>query len=383
VNLDRVAGLARTVLYEGYLLYPYRTTSAKNEHRWMFGTVYPRTFVERQDEGDRWWVQTEVLVRGNDDTVTEARARFLHLAAAGAVEREVEAPPRALLERLDTSEPTTFAFGPGADGCTLHGALDVCAARAGEGLYTLTARLRNLTEFPAPVSGERGHRRDAALREAFASAHVLLGVRGGAFVSPADPPSDLRAAAAACRNAGLWPILVGERGAHDTILAAPVILEDYPRLAPQSAGDFFDATEIDELLTLRILTLTDEEKSAMRAGDAHGRALLERTEAMADEQRRRLHAHMGDLEGRTLLEPAGTRLPAPGSRVRLAPRRGGDIFDIALAGRTATVVKVEENYEGEFFVAVTVDDDPGRDLGADGRPGHRFFFRPDEIELLP
>lgn len=323
MNFDRVATLAQTLLYEGYLLYPYRTTSAKNQHRWMFGTIYPRSFVETQDEADRWWTQTEVLVRGDDDTVTGARVRFLHIAESGAVEREVDAPPRPLRQRLHTPETTAFAFGPDAGGSTLRGALDISAARAGHGLYTLTTRVRNLTPISFAETMERGHRRDAALRDAFASAHTLLGVSGGEFVSLVDPPAGLREAAAGCRNVGVWPVLVGEAGARDTMLSAPVILDDYPRLAPESPGDFFDATEIDELLTLRILTLTDEEKQAMQAGDARGRALLERTEALADDERRRLHSSdmggrltdMGGLDGSPKLPDARQR---PGEAVTLA-----------------------------------------------------------------
>ena len=69
-----------------------------------------------------------------------------------------------------------------------------------------------------------------------------------------------------------------------------------------------------------------------------------------------------------------------GSRVRLRPREGGDIFDLALAGRTATVEAIEEDAEGQLHVAVTLDDDPGRDLGDARFPAHRFFFRVDEVE---
>lgn len=69
----------------------------------------------------------------------------------------------------------------------------------------------------------------------------------------------------------------------------------------------------------------------------------------------------------------------PGTRVRLRPRPGADVFDIALAGRTAVVEEVVENMEGEVQLAVSVDDDPGRDLG---RYGHRFFFGPDEVEPI-
>lgn len=72
----------------------------------------------------------------------------------------------------------------------------------------------------------------------------------------------------------------------------------------------------------------------------------------------------------------------PGDRVRLRPRARADILDMALAGKTATVDSIEQDYDGRAYLAVTVDDDPGRDLGALRQPGHRFFFGPDEVEPL-
>jgi hypothetical protein len=72
-----------------------------------------------------------------------------------------------------------------------------------------------------------------------------------------------------------------------------------------------------------------------------------------------------------------------GDRVRLAPRRRADIMDMALAGMAATVESIEQDYDGRVYLAVTVDDDPGKDLGLLRQPGHRFFFQPDEVEPLP
>jgi len=72
-----------------------------------------------------------------------------------------------------------------------------------------------------------------------------------------------------------------------------------------------------------------------------------------------------------------------GDRVRLRPRKGGDVFDIALAGQVATIEALEQDYEGKVHVCVVLDDDPGRDLGMMRQPGHRFFFAVDEIEPLP
>jgi hydrogenase maturation protease len=72
----------------------------------------------------------------------------------------------------------------------------------------------------------------------------------------------------------------------------------------------------------------------------------------------------------------------PGSRVRLQPRPGGDIMDLALTGKTAVIEAIEQDYEGKVHVCVVVDDDPGRDIGMMRQPGHRFFFDADEVEPL-
>ena len=366
MNLDGVVPLAHALLYEGFLLYPYRASSMKNRHRWMFGTLYPRAFAEGQGENDPWWMQTECLVRGDADAELEVRVRFLHLVEPPR-ERELGGPPRPLGRLRDAPETTAFAFA--ASGMDLRGTVDVAAAPMGDGVFKVTVRVSNVTAFTLPDGEVPAVRRDAALGFAFASAHAVLGVRGGEFVSLVDPPAALGDVAARCRNVGAWPVLVGQPGARDMMLAAPIILDDYPRVAPESPGDFFDATEIDELLTLRVLTLTDEEKAAMRAADPRAHALLGRTEALGEPERRRLHG--------------ATRTLGPGTRVRIAPRPGGDVLDLALAGKVATVVKIEQDVDGRRFVAVTVDDDPGRDLGAEGWPGHRFFFRPEELETLP
>src|SRR5579859_228582 len=91
------------------------------------------------------------------------------------------------------------------------------------------------------------------------------------------------------------------------------------------------------------------------------------------------------LEDKTVVDHiviAGAEVRA-GDRVRLRPRKGGDVLDIALAGQAATVEALEQDYEGNQHVCVVLDDDPGRDLGLLRQPGHRFFFSPEEIEPLP
>jgi len=131
-----------------------------------------------------------------------------------------------------------------------------------------------------------GTDREEALRRTFCSTHVVLRTTTGAFVSQTDPPARLRAAAAACRNEGAWPVLVdGDR----TVLASPIILEDNPRIAPESPGDLFDGGEIDQMLVLNILSLTDAEKAEMRDSDPRAREILERTEALTEDELMALH----------------------------------------------------------------------------------------------
>jgi hypothetical protein len=213
--------------------------------------------------------------------------------------------------------------------------------------------------------------RAAVLAETLLSTQVLLGVRGGSFVSLLEPPAELAEPARACEHAGLFPVLVGAPGSCDRLLLSPIVFYDYPALSPESRGDLFDLTEIDEILSLRIQTLGDGEKREVRATDPRLAALLDRTEALAPAELAALH---GGRRDRTEF--------AAGTRVRLKPSRRADIFDLALRDRIATVRAVERDFEGRTYLSVTVDDDPGADLGTSGMPGHRFFFLLDEVELV-
>jgi len=168
------------------------------------------------------------------------------------------------------------------------------------------------------------------------------------------------------------------------MLAAPIILYDYPQLAPESPGDLFDGTEIDELLSLRIQTLTESEKLEMSAFSERARAALQRTDALTEDQLLQLHGRLC----RTVNKPTNdnTQQPAhgfrPGDRVRLRPGRTADAIDLLLSGQTATVVAVQRDFEDGVHLSVVMDDDPGRDFGEAGLPGHRFFYRPEEVERL-
>jgi len=361
MNQALVDQVAAAVLYEGYILYPYRP-SVKNRHRWTFGGLYPRSYSEAHDGADAWSMQTECLVAGTGDTTLAVKVRFLHLVSrtAGellepfgglaepafravevlqvgdrrfqswqeAVEREVALEESALSDLARQPRRREFAFpprrelepvrGPGGEVVgvlvrrqqPIEGSVEVGAEAVREGLFRVAVRVLNRT----PLEDPGGVSRDEALMHSLVSAHAILGVRGGEFVSLMDPPGPWREAAAGCRNVGTWPVLVGEEGQKDTMLSAPIILYDYPRVAPESPGDLFDCTEIDEVLTLRILTLTEEERREVAAVDGRARALLERTEALAREQLLGLH---GAVRG---LRPLEARSEGEGGHGELESR---------------------------------------------------------------
>jgi hypothetical protein len=300
--MDPVARIADAVLYEGYVLWPYRRSALKNQRRWTFGGVYPPAH-SRAHPDDRCRVRTQCLLEGDPDV--EVRVRFLQVVRRQTVDahgRAVDELVAGGRRHLSWDEAVEREAGPGAiaiaagsavedlgpEGAlrrsweALDGRVCVGAEALGEGLHRMTVDVVNATPFA-------GADRECALHHTFCSAHVVLRARAGAFVSLTDPPEALRDAAGACVQEGLWPVLVGEPGERHTILASPIILEDHPRVAPESPGDLFDGGEIDELLALNILSLTDAEKAEMRASDPRTRAILERTEALAPEDLLRLH----------------------------------------------------------------------------------------------
>jgi hypothetical protein len=342
----------------------------KNRQRWSFGGVQPRPH-------EPWAMQTQCLVEGPAAARLEVRVRFLHLVAVGdgewheAIERDVALPAVAVGALVGGGHRQRFAVPAWSEGhgaarrwqAAIAGAIELDAEPVDGGAHRLTVAIHNLT--PEPAAGR------ALELQTMASCHTLFAIEGGDFVSLFDPPEALRSAAEACSNVGTWPVLVGPAGRRDAMLSSPIILYDHPEIAPESPGDLFDGTEIDEILSLRILTLTDDEKAAARAADPRVRALIDRTEALSADELAAMHGTMRRLP------PGGLQ---PGARVRLRPRGRADAFDLALAGKLATVCTVERSVDGGAFVTVTVDDDPGADLGAEGEVGHRFFFRLDEVE---
>ncbi|MCU1311036.1 MAG: hypothetical protein JWO20_2161, partial [Candidatus Angelobacter sp.] len=177
------------------------------------------------------------------------------------------------------------------DGKKLLGRVEVSAEQLEPELNRINVRVINTSPFDA----EDFAKRDKVLRQSMISAHFILSIEGGEFVSLLDPPPQYADAVAASKNVGAFPVLVGDEGDRTTILCSPIILYDYPKIAPESRGDFFDGTEIDEMLTLRVMTLTPDEQQEMHASDERARELLERTMSIPQEQMMKLHGALRTL----------------------------------------------------------------------------------------
>ena len=483
-SLELARTVADAVLYEGYLLYPYRFTSSKNQVRWQFGVLGPPG-AAKAGVGEDSDMAAECLLRAGPDSALEVRLRFLQLQNRSVERAEADGSftPVAELTCADTTwvswdeaVPLELAFGPfalaglragksvevsvqgGEDVETLHDSQAAVVGRLVRRRWPLAGELRLIVvedaglvrlrvsadnrapEQPTEDEGSANAvpAKDRAIRASFIGTHLLFSLSDGAFVSLLEPPDDAVAAAARCQQRRCWPVLAGVEGDTGVVLASPIILYDYPAVAPESAGPLFDATEIDEILTLRVMTLTDEEKAAARATDAHAAAIIDRCDNLSPEELQRLHgvlrspraaaseqpwpiAHSSSDPSASLDVPtfrtptdgpAGNANPfdtqdspwwdpaadasvqpetdavvingvsvAKGSLVRVRPSRRADAQDLFFAGQTARVTSVLFDIDGDTHVAVVLVDDPAADMH--DWYGRYLYFAPDELEPLP
>ena len=361
-GFERAQAVADAVLYEGYLLYPYRGSSPKNRVRWQFGVLAPKAWAVANgltDESvagsaESWWQRTECLLDTPGDAVVDLRVRFLQLQRKSVAERAADgsyqpasrvdtgsrlevgfdeavprhfdatvsvasvlAAPRRFSIRAPAGQQSEALAGddgkpagrvlrrrwPVEASVTLSAQRCEAAGQATAGLLRLQARIENNGAAASP-----GASRDEALRGSLVACHLLLGVRGGSFLSLLDPPAWAEPAVRACANVHTFPVLAGPPGSRDLILSSPILLYDHPLIAPESPGDLHDATEIDEILSLRTLTLTDAEKREARGTDPRAAAILDRVDSMPPEVMSRLHGAFRSLPPATG-SPDGTRSP--------------------------------------------------------------------------
>ncbi len=443
VGVEAGRAIADAVLFEGYLLYPYRASAAKNQVRWQFGVLFGRDWAMAQ-VSEAWSSHTEVLLEPGDDAALHVVVRCLQVQAR-KVERAVGEDFEAVASMtVDGTELLGWDEGTVREATTVVAVADLLAGERtvpivlpadrsveevrdaagalagrivrerqevcgqirmaaervdipGPGFYNLVKARLQVENVTACSDSSR---REEALRGAFIAAHTLLAVTNGAFVSLLDPPEWARPGVASCRNEGAFPVLVGPDGRRDVVLSSPIILYDYPEIAAESPGDLFDGTEIDEILMLRTLTLTDEEKREARATDPRAADLMDRVDTLPPDIWERLHGAVRSV--RPASEPAaqpwwdpgadasvapdtdsvwvGTVAVSKGSRVRLAPSGRSDAQDMFLEGREGTVEAVLFDVDDNVHLAVTLVDDPGAEL--QNALGRYRYFSPDEVVPL-
>ncbi|TGD84905.1 hypothetical protein BayCH28_23580 [Mycolicibacterium sp. CH28] len=433
---DRARTIADAVLYEGYLLYPYRASSRKNQCRWQFGVLGPPGAAEA-GIGEEATLATQLLADGGD-TLTLV-VRFLHLQHRQAHRADLDrrlipveelVTPGGSWVSWDEAVECEITLGPldlaaaprswtlplvapgGCDIEDVEGGRLVRTRRATRGTVTvdIDAIDADLNRISLTVANTAEPAADtaAAIATSMIGTHVIAEIRGGRFVSLLEPPPRAAAAAARCRHHRCFPVLAGAPGEEHLVLVSPIILYDHPEVAEQSDGALYDSTEIDEILTLRVITMTDDEKAQARATDPLAAAIIDRCDAMSPEAMQRLHGvlrdpHTGSRTGGLVPEvpdgldwwdPSADHAVRPeldavliggvavarGSRVRLRPNRRADAQDIFVTGKTARVTSVHEDVDGHTHVGVVVEDDPAADLH--DWYGRYLYFAPDEVEPL-
>lgn len=463
-SLDQVRAIADAVLYEGYLLYPYRASSSKNQSRWQFGVLgppeaAPASFAEQPEMS----MQCLLEPGPADDaggpvgppTVT-VRLRFLHLQTREVERREgerhvpvgelvVDGEPVVSWQEATECEVAVPAFPleRGAEGTgPVETHLQIPAAEEVEALLDHQGRaVGRIVRRRMPLAAvvriaaeadhgftrveitvrnthpERAPTKDDAIRTSLIGAHVLAVATGGVrFVSLLEPPPAAAEPAARCRQQRCYPVLVGPAGSTDVVLGSPIILYDHPEVAAESAGALFDSTEIDEILTLRVMTMTDAEKAEARATDPRAAEIIDRCDAMSPETLQQLHGVLrdphrpvaatagGDVRNAEppdfgtgdvpWWDPAADESVRPesdavvidgvrvtrGSLVRIHPSRRADAHDLFYAGQVAKVTAVLSDVDGGSHVALVLVDDPAADLHE--WYGRYLYFDPDELEPL-
>jgi hypothetical protein len=431
--LDEVAAVADAVLFEGYLLYPYRASAQKNQLRWQFGVLTPAA-----DTSEPTRNRTECLLEPKPGATLTLRLRFLQVQSrsptnpAGAPVGELVVDGRRHLrfeEGIPRQVDAVLAVDDllGGRCCVpvdLPGSREVeelgdagCVVRE---CWPIVGRIIvSAQELPGPYlvhrlrvdvvndgSCDADAPREEVLRTSLIAAHTLVAGHGCAFLSLTDPPRWAEPATRDCVNEHTWPVLAGPDDRNDLLLSSPIILPDHPQLAPESTIETFDGLENDEILTLRTLVLTDEEKAEARATDPRAAGIIDSVDAMPPEIMERLHGAIRSMRPRGADSPAEqppSHVPwwdpgadasvdpdtdsvpvggvpvSKGSAVVLRPGRGGDVQDRFLDGMEATVQAVVHDVDGGVHVAVSLDGDPAAEMQL--AHGRFRYFRPDELEV--
>jgi hypothetical protein len=385
VNAE-VERLVSSLLYEGYALYPYTPGATKNATPTPFGIVYPPAYA-RLGASTFDLVRLEAVLAGDENGAVGATIRFLQPSGERheAVERRLEIDAARVGELAgDGGAGVEFEFDgapPLTGRARLRAELLDALDPAGRRLVRFRCCVHNTTALGDEHAA--GLDRAEALVASLLSTHVVLEAGEGSFASPLERDGVVGAAVAACECVNTFPVLAGDGGS--TVLGAPIVLPDHPRIAPESLGNLFDNTEIEEALLLHVHALSEGEREQVAAQDPAVREMVERAASATPEDVIALHGRLEPVEpghpnpGEPELEIDGTVF-RKGAKVILRPDTERDVYDRMLAGRVATIERLYLDYEDGAHVAVTIDDDPAQELFRE--TGRYLFFKGEELEAF-
>jgi hypothetical protein len=365
---DALEQLVDSLLYEGYALYPYTPGATKNATPTPFGIVYPPAYAARLETTfDELRLECLAEIADCGELIAEVRCLVASGVRHQAEELRAELPPVAV---------------PGGEGSREIGfghvalRLGVSSTACDNGRVKVVVVVENLTDAPADLD------RAGALGYSLLSTHPILRLSGGRFVSPLE-------AGQGCESVNTWPVLASP--ADDVMLGAAIVLPDHPSLAPESLGNLFDSTEIEEALLLHVQALSDEERAEIERQDPRVKEMVERAAATAPEDLLALHGRVtmrpptpsaavrDPSAGEASAEAGGKRFTR-GGKVLLRPGRDADLHARMLEGHIATIERIYTDYDGKVHLGVTVDDDPGQELMRE--TGRFLFFFAPEVEVI-
>ncbi|HEX2149763.1 MAG TPA: hypothetical protein VHI31_06295 [Actinomycetota bacterium] len=283
-NTD-VEELAKSLLYEGYALYPYTQNNAKNSTPTPFGIVYPPKYAERlATTYDH--LQIQCVLEYQPDATLEGIVMFLVPSGqdyrAGEHRVTIDYTPVEFFVKEPAVVP--FAVGDATVG-EIRGTVRMSVDVLSPGSARITLRVDNETQVPSDLVGELD--RGRALLYSLISVHPMLRVRGGRFVSPLEN-KDPRVSE--CKNLNSWPVLATEED--DAVLGAAIMLPEHPQIAPESKVNFFDNTEIEEALVLHAQTLSDEMLAEIEQQEPAVKEMIARARQVSSEDLLKMHGRL-------------------------------------------------------------------------------------------
>ena len=323
--------LTRTLLYEGYALYPYHRSAVKNQKPIPFGVVFPEQYNSHNPHAHST-MQTQCIVTGNSHILFNLSIRFLHLIKVELLERDQAShfrPANDLnvngesyqagwqtferiinardveINQLIENQKTIILDLDKMEECSdinnekkeivakeiksvseINGTItiDATPVENRSDAFRTTINITNTT----PVTNPGTVSRDEMLGHSLLSTHIIINAVNGQFISHQNPNEQWKASIESCKNLNTWPILIDE--SDTTLLSSPIILYDYPQIHPQSATDLFDSTEIEEALLLHVAVLSDEEKERIAASDEKLRTMLNKVKSVTPAALINLHS---------------------------------------------------------------------------------------------